>query len=61
MGAGTDRVAEGGQEADQDPRRVGLGVGLQEADGIAGQPVKGGRVERRPRRLLLFPVATKAI
>jgi len=61
MRSGTDGVAEGGQEADQEPGRVGLGVRLQEPDSIAGQAVEGGRVELRPSRLALFPVATKAI
>ncbi len=47
VGAGTDEVAEGGQELEEDRSWVGFGVGGQEAHDAAGYSVEGCFVELR--------------
>jgi hypothetical protein len=49
--SGADGVAEGGKELEKDGGGMGLGVGGESADGVAGGTVEGGFLEfQRGRR-----------
>ena len=57
--AGPNRVAEGGQEGEQQGRIVGFGVRAEGGDDPAGQAVRRRRAERQARLAGILPLRRK--